>query len=122
MEQTLAGLGSRVFLMNNVHEDAPVVFQTRWALSYLRGPLTRQQISQLMDARKKGANAQAEESSVAAPVVQEQLSAQETSVSETDPPMIPADIPVVYVPPKARINEGDKIVYRPALLGRGAAL
>ena len=38
MEQLLAGLGNRVFLMNNVHEDAPEVFQTRWTLSYLRGP------------------------------------------------------------------------------------
>jgi hypothetical protein len=37
MEQLLAGLGNRVFLMNNVHEDAPEVFQTRWTLSYLRG-------------------------------------------------------------------------------------
>ncbi len=27
--------------MNNVHEDAPELFQTRWAMSYLRGPLTR---------------------------------------------------------------------------------
>src|SRR5205085_4478420 len=34
MEQTLAGLGNRVFLMNNVHEDEPVVFETRWCLSY----------------------------------------------------------------------------------------
>ena len=33
MEATLAGLGKRVFLMNNVHDDGPVVFQTRWALS-----------------------------------------------------------------------------------------
>jgi hypothetical protein len=49
MEQTLAGLGSRVFLMNNVHEDAPVIFHTRWAMSYLRGPLTRTQIKTLMD-------------------------------------------------------------------------
>ena len=30
--------------MNNVHEDAPEVFETRWTLSYLRGPLTRTQI------------------------------------------------------------------------------
>ena len=44
MEQTLAGLGARIFLMNNVHEDEPVVFETRWCLSYLRGPLTRTQI------------------------------------------------------------------------------
>ena len=41
MEQLLSALGSRVFLMNNVHEDRPVVFQTRWTLSYLRGPLPR---------------------------------------------------------------------------------
>ena len=33
MEATLAGLGNRVFLMNNVHDDEPVVFQTRWAMS-----------------------------------------------------------------------------------------
>ena len=50
MEQILAGLGSRVFLMNNVHDDAPTVFETRWAMSYLRGPLTRQQIKMLAPA------------------------------------------------------------------------
>ena len=54
MEQLLAGLGNRVFLMNNVHEDAPEVFQTRWTLSYLRGPLTRTQIKMLMDPLKAG--------------------------------------------------------------------
>jgi hypothetical protein len=49
MERTLAGLGNRIFLMNNVHEDAPRVFQTRWAMSYLCGPLSRGQIKRLMD-------------------------------------------------------------------------
>lgn len=53
MEQLLAGLGSRVFLLNNVHEDAPEVFQTRWTLSYLRGPLTRTQIKTLMEPVKR---------------------------------------------------------------------
>lgn len=52
MEQLLAGLGSRVFLLNNVHEDAPEVFQSRWTLSYLRGPLTRTQIKLLMEPVK----------------------------------------------------------------------
>jgi hypothetical protein len=47
MEQTLAGLGERAFLMHNVHEDEPVVFKTRWALSYLAGPLTRSQLKLL---------------------------------------------------------------------------
>ena len=55
MEQTLAGLGRRVFLMNNVHDDEPAIFQTRWTLSYLRGPLTRQQIQSLMASRKAAA-------------------------------------------------------------------
>ena len=44
MEQTLAGLNNRIFLLNNVHDDAPEVFETRWVMSYLRGPLTRKQI------------------------------------------------------------------------------
>ena len=48
MEATLSGLGSRKFMMNNVHEDEPVVFHTRWAMSYLRGPMTRNQIKTLM--------------------------------------------------------------------------
>lgn len=53
MERILAGLGSRVFLMNNVHEDKPVVFHTRWAMSYLAGPLSRGKIKQLMDPVRK---------------------------------------------------------------------
>ncbi|HEX4961937.1 MAG TPA: ATP-binding protein [Thermoanaerobaculia bacterium] len=56
-EQVLSGLASRVFLLHNVHEDQPVLFQTRWTLSYLRGPLTRPEIKRLMDPRKQGAPA-----------------------------------------------------------------
>ncbi len=78
MEQTLAGLGQRVFLMNNVHENAPIVFQTRWVLSYLRGPLTRDQIRALMEPRK---------------------AAQQRS--DTKPPVPP-------IPPGASASSGDK--------------
>ena len=52
MEKILAGLGNRVFLMNNVHEDHPVVFQSRWALSFLRGPVNRDEIARLMADKK----------------------------------------------------------------------
>ncbi|RPJ34769.1 MAG: ATP-binding protein [Verrucomicrobiaceae bacterium] len=52
METLLSGLGNRVFLMNNVHEDHPVLFHVRWVMSYLTGPLTRGQIKTLMDPRR----------------------------------------------------------------------
>lgn len=52
MDTMLAGLGNRIFLMNNVHEDAPRLLETRWAMSYLRGPLTREQIKTLMDGKR----------------------------------------------------------------------
>jgi hypothetical protein len=56
IEATLGGLKSRTFLMSNAHEDAPILFQTRWTLSYLRGPLTRPQIQQLMGSAPQGAS------------------------------------------------------------------
>ena len=48
LEKLISALGNRVFLLNNVHENAPEVFQTRWTMSYLRGPLSRPQIAALM--------------------------------------------------------------------------
>ena len=53
MDRMLSGLGNRVFLMNNAHEDHPVVMHVRWCLSYLRGPLTRTQIKSLMDPQRE---------------------------------------------------------------------
>ncbi|MBU6450651.1 MAG: ATP-binding protein [Cyanobacteria bacterium REEB67] len=55
MSEILSSLDQRVFLMNNVHEDKPVLFETRWTLSYLRGPLARQEIKRLMEPAKKKA-------------------------------------------------------------------
>lgn len=52
MERLISSLGNRVFLMNNVHENGPAVFQVRWVMSYLTGPLTRSQIKSLMDPKR----------------------------------------------------------------------
>jgi hypothetical protein len=51
-EALMSGLTQRVFLMRNVHEDAPVLMKTRWALSFLRGPLTGSEIARAMADRK----------------------------------------------------------------------
>lgn len=53
MEKMLSSLGNRIFLMNNVHEDQPVVFNVRWVMTYLRGPLSRNQIKTLMDPKRE---------------------------------------------------------------------
>src|SRR5690606_523710 len=50
LSDIIGRVGSRTFLLHNVHEDAPAVFQTRWVLSYLAGPLTRDQIVRLGQA------------------------------------------------------------------------
>jgi hypothetical protein len=47
IERLLAGLQARHFLLHDVHAPAPQVFESRHTLSYLRGPLTRQQLRQL---------------------------------------------------------------------------
>ena len=52
LDRTISALGSRVFLLHNVHEDHPLIFHTRWAMSYLRGPLTRSQLRKLMAQTK----------------------------------------------------------------------
>ncbi|MGE3704949.1 MAG: helicase HerA-like domain-containing protein [Vicinamibacterales bacterium] len=52
IDRLLSSLASRVFLMRNVHEDGNVLFQSRWALSYLRGPLSRDEVKRLTADRK----------------------------------------------------------------------
>lgn len=56
LERLLAQTGSRRFVMHNVHESGPVLFESRWALSYLRGPLDREQIRSLSGAAPRAAN------------------------------------------------------------------
>ena len=49
MDKLISALGKRVFVMNNVHEKNPILFQTRWAMNFLAGPMTRTQIRDLND-------------------------------------------------------------------------
>jgi hypothetical protein len=52
-DRLISSLDKRVFVLHNVHQEAPIVFKTRWALSYLRGPLTKAQIRSLMEAQRE---------------------------------------------------------------------
>ncbi len=103
MERTLSGLDKRVFLLHNVHEDAPVVFHTRWAMSYLSGPLTRNQIKDLV---QKGTPKPVQPVSKAA--------------SGQARPTLPPDIRQLFVPVRGSQPAGSDLVYQPALLGSAA--
>ena len=50
IDRLLSSLGKRQFLLHNVHEQQPIVFETRWTMSYLRGPLGRDEIKRLTQA------------------------------------------------------------------------
>jgi hypothetical protein len=113
MEQILAGLGSRVFLMNNTHEDAPVIFQSRWALSYLRGPLTREQIRRLMEPRKASEPAS---TSAAAPTVQP-IAPTAPAVSSAARPSLPPDVPQFFIPARGSAPADCRMLYHPVLCG-----
>ena len=102
MEATLAGLRSRVFLMNNVHEDAPVLFETRFTLSFLRGPLTKKQIQILMAPQKGAVARPAATPLVAAPGAR---------------PPVPAGVREAFLPWRGAAQPGERLVYRPFLLG-----
>ncbi len=102
MERTIAGLGKRRFLLHNVHEDEAVVFNTRWVLSYLAGPLTRDHIRTLMSkARNKAAAAL------------RAVSKPKRKASEVAP-ALPPSIDQYYVR-----GRSEDIVYHPRLVAGG---
>jgi len=53
IEQLLSNIQSRVFLFKSAHEDRLKLMQTRWVLSYLRGPLSKKEVRKLMKDKKE---------------------------------------------------------------------
>ncbi|MDY0018910.1 MAG: type IV secretion system DNA-binding domain-containing protein [Anaerolineae bacterium] len=138
LSKIVSGLGSRVFLLHNVHEEAPVIFQTRWAMSYLRGPLTRTQVRELMGKAKPDQTAAAAPAAATTAQAASPVAAVSTAASATVatvPPALPAGIQQVYLPLKVGAASADlevekraggqvavqsrKVFYAPALLGMG---
>jgi hypothetical protein len=116
LERTLSGLGSRVFLLNDVHEDEPVLFHTRWALSYLRGPLTREQIARLAQERATAAPEPAP-APAAAPAPRPAAAAAASSPTNAERPVVPPKVDETFLSPTPG-DGGGALVYRPALLAR----
>ncbi len=83
LDRLISAIGKRVFLMRNVHEKKPLLFQTRWAMNYLAGPLTRAQVPAVNALKGKGAAAPA-------PSVAAQPARPATAATEATPAPAPA--------------------------------
>ncbi len=110
MEQMLAALGNRVFLMNNVHDDGPSVFQSRWAMSFLAGPLARDQISKLMSDRKSAMQSDAKASG-------EPVAANTTAPSR---PVAPSGVDEKFLSAFVVPGVESRLIYRPAIYAEGS--
>ena len=57
----LGTLAKRNFIMKNINEESIKTFETRWALSYLKGPLSKDAIKKLMENKKNNSPKNLEE-------------------------------------------------------------
>jgi len=109
-DRLLSSLGKRVFLLHNVHDDAPLLFQTRWTMSYLRGPMSREQIREASGRRETVPERAATVPTAAAPAPP----AETPRAARSSRPVVPPDIQQFFIPPSA----GGRVVrYRPVVLG-----
>ncbi len=107
MDRVLSALKKRVFLMHNVHDAEPTVFETRWTLSYLRGPLSRDQIKTLTASSRPAAP------DVARPAAPARKASSEPEGAGGERPVVPPGIQEWFLRP-----EGEPVaLYAPGVLG-----
>ena len=106
VDRLLAGLEQRMFLLHSVHDDDETVFQTRWTMSYLRGPLLREEIKRLQGAVPEPTGSVARVNPFAA------------GGSGAGPrPLLPPGVREVFLSPDGPVPAGG-LLYKPAILGR----
>ncbi len=113
LESAMSSLPQRTFLMRNVHDAAPMLLRTRWALSYLRGPLTSAEISRLAksDGGASAAPAPTATTNEAAPAARPHA---QVTASAGNRPIVPAGVPEKFL--AAAGNQG--VEYEPRIGAR----
>ena len=119
LDDLLSSLGKRVFLCHNVHEPEPVLFHTRWVMSYLAGPLTREQVRRLTPREEAGAG-EGRATPATPPSAAESPPPPPDPVrapaEDAAPPVLPPEVPQGFLSPA---GSAAGAVYRPHLLGLG---
>jgi hypothetical protein len=134
LDKLISSLRSRTFLLHNVHAGQPRVFMTRWVMSYLRGPLTRDEVRRLqMPVPAVEASDGLAAAAPAEPVAAPEASAAVWHGLSTSPPTLPPDIPQYYLASNQTLDaalirweseqrqrielQDSTLVYRPGLAG-----
>lgn len=112
IDTLLSGLQKRMFLLHNVHDREPGVFQTRWALSYLRGPMGRDEVRRLTDPRRpaKAPAAPSAPASVEPSPAAPPPSPPSSAAAADAAPVLPPEIPQYFAP-------GEGATWTPTVLG-----
>jgi hypothetical protein len=117
-DRLLSALEKRVFLLHDVHASGPTVFQTRWTLAYLRGPLSRDQIRTLTASRTPAAAAAGGGAPHPAPPPVRSTSAGgaagPVSPASGEKPIVPPGIEQFFVPPPG--GQHREVTYAPVVL------
>ena len=121
VDRLLSGLEQRMFLLHSVHDDEETVFQSRWTMAYLRGPLLREEIRRLTQTAvsQAGAGVSAEAFPSAASGTGSYAPLGRESAAGGARPLLPPGVREVFLAPRHAIPLDGVVHYRPAILGRG---
>ncbi|MDB1144732.1 MAG: DUF87 domain-containing protein [Alcaligenaceae bacterium] len=116
LEEAFNQLGKRKFLMHNVHDSHPILMHSRWAMSFLSGPLSRQHIQQLCATQIPSPV-----SSIPSKDHKDDLSSSHTERSEKGEYLgyspLPPELKQFYLPTERVVTDTSKIVYKACLMG-----
>jgi hypothetical protein len=122
LDKLLSGLEQRMFLLHSVHDDEETVFQTRWTLAYLRGPLLREEIKRLTAERAAPGTAATQPEVILerpdAGLAGNANLAGNASLAGNPRPILPPGVREVFLAPKSHVVPDAVVVYEPAILGR----
>jgi hypothetical protein len=101
VERLLSGLRKRCFLMRNVHDKELALLEARWVMSYLRGPLSREDIRRLTGQKgsvASGIGASPVNPPATAKTIPNVPALAPIGASTSAPPMLPPEVTQFFAP------------------------
>ncbi|MEX2527812.1 MAG: DUF87 domain-containing protein [Gemmatimonadota bacterium] len=112
-DRLISGLGKRVFLMHNVHDSAPTLFETRWVMSYLAGPLTLAQLRTMESPATPNREDPRLPPSSSPPSPSGLQPGVSPAAGVRPAPILPPDLPQYFLP---SYRGGSDLIYQPGFL------